>query len=384
MPDARAKADGFPSGRGIGLPRLFGIEVRIDYSWFIVFGLVLWTLAAGYFPQTFPGQEKLVYWVMGLVSAVLLFGSVLAHELSHAVVAQREGLQVPRVTLFIFGGIAHLGRDPASPGAEFRIAVIGPVTSFVLAGVFWGLSLILAPMSEIVGETCFYLAAANFLLAVFNLIPGFPLDGGRVLRAWLWHRWNDLRRATRIVTRIGRGMGMGLILLGILELVGGMVVGGLWLIFIGLFLRQAAESSFQMVALQHALRGVAVSEIMRKDPVGVSPNISLDDLVNDYFYHYRFTSFPVVDDGRLVGMVHINQVKDAPKDRWGQTPVRATMTPASETAAVTPDEDSFEAFRKMSQTGRQKIPVVQDGRLVGMLTARDILELLQIKSDLAA
>lgn len=370
-------------GRGIGLPRILGIEVRLDYSWFIVFGLVLWTLASGYFPRTFPGQGTAVYWIMGLASAVLLFASVLAHELSHAVVAQREGLPVPRITLFIFGGMAHLSGEPPGPGAEFRIAVVGPISSFVLAGVFWGLSRLAASTSLIVSETFFYLGAANFILAVFNLIPGFPLDGGRVLRAWLWQRWRDLRRATRVVARIGRGMGTALMVLGVLEFLSGAFVGGLWSIFIGLFLRQAAQSSYQVTALRELLQGVSVAEIMRAEPISVSGSLPLDRLVSDYFYRHHFSSFPVTEDGRLTGLVHINQVKQTPQERWAGVTVEEVMTPAAEGATVEPEDPAFDALQCMSERGRQKIPVVKKGRLVGMVTSQDILELFRIKSDLA-
>lgn len=376
------KAKQFPGASSFGLLRVLGVEVHIDYSWFIIFGLVLWTLAAGYYPQTFPGQETVVYWGMGLVSAVLLFGSVLAHELSHAVVARSEGLPVPRITLFIFGGMAHLTREPAGPQAEFRIAAIGPLSSFVLAGLFWALSQATTGLGDIVSRTLWYLAVANLILAVFNLVPGFPLDGGRVLRAWLWNRWNDLRRATAVVARIGRGTGTALILLGILEVLVGAIVGGLWMVFIGLFLRQAAESGYKMTALQELLRDVSVAEIMRTDPVEVSEDLTLDRLVGDYFYRYRFSSFPVTRGERLAGLVHINQVKEVPQERWAATRVSDVMTPDGEVATVVPEEGAFEAFRRMTQSGRQKIPVTQGGRLVGMLTARDILELFRIKSDL--
>jgi Zn-dependent protease len=298
-------------------------------------------------------------------------------------VARREGLPVPRITLFIFGGVAHLGREPSGPRSEFRIAVVGPLASLVLAGLFYGLSQLSSPRSDILGQTFWYLGAANFILAAFNLIPGFPLDGGRVLRAWLWHRWNDLRRATRVVTRIGRGMGTALILLGILQLLAGLLVGGLWLVFIGLFLRQAAESSYQMTALQELLRGVSVAEMMHQDPISVGEDLSLDQLVNDYFYRYRFTSFPVTHTDSLTGLVHINQVKDVPRERWSSTRVVEVMTPREKISTVTPEEEAFHAFRQMMQSGRQKIPVVRDGRLKGILTARDFLELLRIKTDLA-
>lgn len=369
--------------RGFNLPRILGIEVRIDYSWFIIFGLVLWTLAVGYYPQTFPGQGQWTYWGMGLMSALLLFASVLAHELSHAVMARRHGLPVPRITLFIFGGVAHLSREPLGPRGEFLIAGVGPLTSIVLGTAFWGLSGLTAATSEILSRTFFYLALANWLLAAFNLLPGFPLDGGRVLRSLLWQRWANLRRATRAAARAGRVTGGVLIALGLFEiLLLHAFLGGVWMIFIGLFLRQAAASSYQMTALQEMLRDVTVAEIMQPRPVSVLEDLSLDHLVEEFFYRYRFTSFPVERGGQLTGLVHINQVKEVPQAQWWQKRVGEVMTPREKFLEVEPGAPAFQAFRQMTQAGMKKLPVTHQGQLVGIITARDILELFRIKSDL--
>jgi Zn-dependent protease/CBS domain-containing protein len=369
-------------GRGFNLPRLFGVRVRIDYSWFIVFGLLLWMLADNYYPQTFPGQGQLTYWGMGLVSALLLFASVLAHELSHAVAARRYGLPVPGITLFIFGGVAQLGREPVAPKAEFWIAAVGPITSILLGTLFLLARHFIHPGIDIVSETLFYLGLANLTLAGFNLLPGFPLDGGRVLRAWLWQRWKNLYRATRAAARAGRLTGAALMALGLLQIFIGAFVGGIWMIFIGLFLRQAATSSFQMTSLEEMLRDVPVSEIMQRNPVSVPEQLPLDRLVEDFFYRYRFTSFPVERNAELVGLIHINQVKEVPRTDWPLRVVSEVMSPRATVVIVAPEDSAIEAFRQMSQTGASKLPVAADGRLVGIVTARDILQLFRIKSDL--
>lgn len=372
-------------GRGFNLPRILGIEVRIDYSWFIVFGLLLWTLADGYYPQTFPGQGHLTYWAMAVVSALLLFASVLAHELSHAVMARRHGLPVPRITLFIFGGVAQLGREPPGPRAELLIAGVGPLTSVVLGAVFLVLAELLHAHADIVSHTLIYLGIANIILALFNLLPGFPLDGGRVLRAWLWQRWANLRRATRAAARVGRLTGMALIVFGFLQIfqvLPGSLLGGMWMVFIGLFLQQAASSSYEITALEDVLRDVTVGEIMRENPVSVPEDLPLDRLVEDYLYRYRFASFPVECEARLTGLVHINQIKDIPREEWPVRVVGDVMSPLEAILVVSPEESAVEAFRQMTQSGAHKVPVARSGQLVGIITARDILQLFRIRSDL--
>lgn len=373
-----------PFGGGFNLPRILGIRVRIDYSWFVVFALLLWTLAEGYFPQAYPGQEKLTYWGMGLVSAVLLFVSVLIHELSHAVVARRYGLPVPGITLFIFGGVAQLGQEPPGPRAEFWIAAVGPITSILLGGLFLASAELIHARYDIASHTLFYLFVANLVLAGFNLLPGFPLDGGRVLRAWLWGRWANLHRATRAAARAGRLTGAGLMVLGLAQifLLPGAFVGGAWLMLIGLFLRQAAASSYQMTAIEEMLRDITVGELMHAPPVSVPADLPLDKLVEDFFYRYRFTSFPVERDSELLGLVHINQVKGIPPREWATRAVHEVMSPKESLLVVAPEDPAIDVFRQMSQTGMSKVPVVEGGHLVGLVAVRDILQLFRIKSHL--
>ncbi|MFQ5817686.1 MAG: site-2 protease family protein [Terriglobia bacterium] len=370
-------------GRGFNLPRILGIEIRIDYSWFIIFGLLVWMLAHRWYPQTFPGQWSGTYWGMGLVSALLLFASVLVHELSHAVVARRYGLPVPRITLFIFGGVAQLGHEPLTPRAELFIAGIGPITSIVLGTLFLTLREAINGTNSIVSHTLFYLGVVNLVLAAFNLLPGFPLDGGRVLRAWLWQRWANLHRATRVAASIGRLTGFGLIGLGLVEIIFlRALVGGIWMILIGLFLRQAATSSYQMTALEDMLHGIRVAEIMHERPVSVAEDLPLDRLVEEFFYRYRFTSFPVERDTQLAGLVHMNQVKEIPRAQWPLRRVAEVMSPRAAIPVATPEQPVAEAFRQMTLAGKHKLPVTEHGRLVGIVTVRDILQLFRIRSDL--
>jgi Zn-dependent protease/CBS domain-containing protein len=371
-------------GRGVRLAKIFGIELWIDYSWLVIFALLLWSLADSYFPHEYPGLGTVAYWIMGAVSAVLLFVCVLLHELSHSYVAQKSGIAVPKITLFIFGGVAQISQEARSAKTEFNIAVVGPISSFVLAAIFW----ILAKSDFASADKRFlaifnYLAFINIALVIFNMIPGFPLDGGRILRAYLWNRWQDVRKATYTVSQIGSGFGIGLMLLGLISVFLGNLIGGIWFIFIGMFLNQAAKSGYQMTVLHDALSGVKVKNIMTSDVISVPESISLHDLVQNYFYRYLFVSFPVVnDEGQLVGMVSVNQVKDVPKDSWYEKKVMDIMIKASEIQVLSPNAEAWGTLSLLMRNEFGKIPVVDGGRLVGIITRRDIMTRLMIKSDL--
>jgi Zn-dependent protease/CBS domain-containing protein len=371
-------------GRGIRLGRISGIEIWVDYSWSIVFILVLWSLAAGYFPQEYPGWEPATYWVMGAVAAILLFICVLLHELSHSFVAQKSGIAVPRITLFVFGGVAQISEEARSAKAEFNIAVAGPVCSLVLALVFWVSSKSDLIISDKRLLAIFdYLAFINIALVVFNMIPGFPLDGGRILRAYLWSRWQDMRRATYTVSQIGSGFGIGLILLGLVYFFRGNLIGGAWFIFIGMFLNQAAKSGYQMTVLRDVLSGVRVKDVMSSNVISVPSSISLNELVHDYFHRHLFMSFPVVNErGDLIGMVSVKQVKDVPQDLWHEKRVEGIMIRDSEIKTLSPDDEALRAFNLLMKNELGRLPVVSREKLVGIITRRDIITLLTIKSDL--
>jgi Zn-dependent protease len=346
-------------GRGIKLTKIFGIEIWVDYSWLIVFALVMWSLAGGYFPHEYPGLGVTTYWIMGAVSAILLFICVLLHELSHSYVAQKSGIMVPRITLFIFGGVAQISEEPKSAKTEFNIAVVGPICSFILAVIFWILAKSdFATTDKRLFAIFDYLAFINIALVVFNMIPGFPLDGGRILRAYLWNRWQDAKKATYTVSQIGSGFGIALILLGLFSFFFGNLIGGIWFIFIGMFLNQAAKSGYQMTLLRDILSGVKVKNVMTSNVISVPESLSLNDLVQDYFYHYLFVSFPVVSDvGQLIGMVSIKQVKDVPKDSWHEKKVGDIMVKASEIRVLSPNDEALGALNLLMRNELGRVPV---------------------------
>ncbi|MBI2486388.1 MAG: site-2 protease family protein [Deltaproteobacteria bacterium] len=371
-------------GNGVKLTKIFGIELWIDYSWLIVFILVMWSLASGYFPHEYPGLGKTTYWIMGAVSAILLFVCVLLHELSHSYVAQKSGIAVPKITLFIFGGVAQISEEPRSAKTEFNIAIAGPICSFMLAVIFWILAKSdFASDDKRLFAVFNYLAFINIALVVFNMIPGFPLDGGRILRAYLWNRWQDVKKATYIVSQIGSRFGIALMLLGLVSIFFGNLIGGIWFIFIGLFLNQAASSGYQMTILRDVLSGAKVKNIMTSNVISVPESLSLNDLVQNYFYHYLFVSFPVVSDGgQLVGMISIKQVKDLPKDSWHEKKVGDIMVKAPEIPVLSPDDEALSALNLLMRNELGRIPIVDTGKLVGIITRRDIMTFLMIKSDL--
>ncbi len=371
--------------RGLHLLRIAGIQIIIDYSWFIIFFLVIYSMAESYFPQTQKHYTAPQYWTMGLVAATLLFSSVLLHELAHSFVAIRYGIQVLSIRLFIFGGLAQVSREPRTGRHEFLIALAGPAASMALAFFFalcYG-ALYFGGGSRAAGAVAGYLALSNVLLAVFNLIPGFPLDGGRILRAILWDRWDDIARATKVVSQIGNAFALFLIILGALQFfLTQSLVSGLWFIFIGLFMKQSAVGSYQAVVVKQALAGVQIRQIMTENVVAVDWLVPVDELVRDYIYKHQFTNFPVFNREEFIGMVSLADVKTVPKELWGFKQVRDIMTPADQVPSLNPNEDATEALARMVTDDLGRMPVVEDGRLVGIVSRRDIMNLFKIKSDL--
>jgi Zn-dependent protease/predicted transcriptional regulator len=370
--------------KGLQLLRIRGIPVLIDYSWFVIFFLVMFTMAESYFPREHAHYSPPQYWVMGAVAAVLLFVSVLVHELAHAFVAVRNGIRVLSIRLFIFGGVAQVSSEPQNGRHEFLIALAGPAASMALA-VFFGFVFggsVLTGLG-VVSAIAWYLAGANLLLAVFNMIPGFPLDGGRILRAILWDRWNDVARATKVVSRFGNAFALFLIALGVLQLfLTDRLISGLWLVFIGLFMKQSAVGSYQAVALKQALTGVQIRQIMTANPVTVDWLLSIEELVRDFIYRHQFMSFPVFNRDEYVGMVSLDDVKQVPKELWTFKQVRDVMMPAELVPVLHPWEDATDVLARMVTEDRGLMPVVEGGRLVGIVSRRDILNLFKIKTDL--
>lgn len=374
--------------RRLYLFRVFGIPIRLHYTWFFIFVLFAWLLASAYYPPRFPEWSPIVFWVAGILSAFLLFASVLLHELAHSWVALRSGIGIRSITLFLFGGLAQMSRPPPDPKAEFRIAIAGPCASLVLAAFFLILSVLLP---SVPGPVFAYLGVANLVLGLFNLVPGLPLDGGRVLRALLWRWKGDLKWATKIPSRAGKVMGLAIIGLGFFSIFAGVgegakmdvLPGGIWLIFIGFFLLQAAEATYRQVLLQTALSGTKVRQIMRLDVPAVPPHLTIADLVSDYFLKHGHTGFPVGSETELLGMITLADVKKAPRDEWATVLVKDVMTPLDRVTVLEADEDAVHALQQMVKGGNTSFPVVDAGRPVGMMTREDILQLLKIKTHLA-
>ena len=368
----------------ITLFTLLGFEVRVDLSWVLLAVLLTWTLAAGLFPHYYPGLTPAAYWSMGAVGAAGMFFSIIFHELSHSLVARHYGLPMGGITLFLFGGVAEMKDEPASPRVEFLMAIAGPIASVILGAAFHilriGAGAAGAPPA--IDGVLFYLGTINFVLAIFNMVPAFPLDGGRVLRAILWHRTGSLRKATRTSARIGSGFGVVLILLGLLNVVQGNFVGGMWWFLIGLFVRNAAAMSYQQVLVHQGFEGLPVRRVMNAKPVSVAPLLPIADLVNDYFYRYYYKTFPVVEGSRLVGYVSAREVKAVPRERWPFVTAADILVRCSPDNTVRPETDALEAVQLMNRTGNSRLLVAEGERLVGIISLKDMMNYLFLKMEL--
>jgi Zn-dependent protease/CBS domain-containing protein len=332
----------------------------------------------GYFPRVLPDLPALAYWATGLLAALLLFVSVLLHELSHSLVAIGQGLSVRGITLHVFGGVSHLEDEPPSPRAEFLIAAVGPLTSFAIAAVLWAVGasgLIEAGWAR---ATAGYLVFINVAVGVFNLIPGFPLDGGRLLRAALWRWQGTLPRATWIASRVGVFFAFGLMGLGLVEILGGAVVSGFWLILIGLFLRASADASYSQTALREALSRLRVADIMARDVVSVSPATSVDDLVGTFWSHH-FTSFPVVEGPLVRGIVSLKQVGGLPADQRRGLRAGDVMRPLTDDLVVSPRDSVYLALARASANGLGRLAVLDGSRLVGYVSLKDVAHVLALR-----
>jgi Zn-dependent protease len=371
-------------GKRITLFKLFGFEVGMDFTWFILAILITWTLAVGVFPKWYPELSTEAHWWMGVAVAIVVFFAIVFHELSHSLIARRYGLPIKGITLFIFGGVAQMEEEPSGPKAEFFMAIAGPIASLILAAVFYGFAALAMSLewSQAVWGTIRYLFQINLILAVFNLIPAFPLDGGRMLRAGLWARKGDLRRATRQATRIGNGFGLGLIFLGVVNVLVGNFIGGMWWFLIGLFLRNAANLSYQQVVVRRILEGVPVRRIMTKNPVSVPPSLSVSELVDDYFYKHYHKLFPVIEGEKLTGCISVKDVKGKPQERWSEFTVGDIMRSCSAENTVPSDTDAMDVLSLMNRTGNSRLLVTENGRLAGIIALKDMLGFLSIKIDL--
>lgn len=370
-----------PKG-GIPIGRLFGISLVVHYSWFFIFALVTWSLTTGYFPVAYPDWSLTASIIASLVTSLLFFASVLAHEMMHSIVAKSAGIPVNSITLFIFGGVAEISEEPREPKVELKIALAGPLTSIVLGAFFIGIWLILPAGLEWLIAISFWLGWINLVLAGFNLLPGFPLDGGRVLRSILWWRSGDLNHATRWAANIGRGLGFAFIFGGVWLLISGAFINGLWLAFIGWFLINAATRSYQQSALQHRLQGHKVREIMNRNCTAVPPDISIDRLVNDYFLPLGNRCLVVSEGSRTQGVVSFQNVRALPRRQWAGKTVADVMTPLDKIKQVSPDDDLATVFAVLAEQGINQLPVVENGNIIGMVGRDNLVSFMNTRDGL--
>lgn len=364
--------------------RVAGIAIRVDASWIVLAVLVTWSLAASFFPAQYRGLARGTYWTMGAIGALGLFASILFHELSHALIACRRGVKMNGITLFIFGGVAEMESEPEDARTELLTAIAGPAATVVLIAVLWPLAS-LATLQEwplLVRATLSYLATINLVLLIFNAIPAFPLDGGRVLRAVLWSRRGDIRAATKTASSIGSGFGLLLIVLGVFRVVSGDFIGGMWSFLIGSFLRTAAVATYQQTLLRESLRGSTVREFMKADVVTVPREIPVRELVDDYVYKHHYRMFPVLSNGRLTGCVSTRDVAKLPRQEWDQQPVGAIASACTPEMTVTADTDAVDALARMHRARQSRLLVMDGDRLAGILTLKDLLRFLALRIEL--
>lgn len=372
-------------GPRIPLFRVFGFRIAIDLSWFLLVVLITWSLAEGVFGQPPHSFDSTTRWVLGAVGALGLFISIVLHELGHALVARTQGVEMKGITLFIFGGVAEMGDEPPTASAEFLVAIAGPLVSVIIGLLMLGASALTLALDgpATVGAVTQYLGFINLVLVVFNMIPAFPLDGGRVLRAAIWRKTGDLRRATRITSAIGGGFGMFLIALGLFSAISGALIAGVWWFVLGMFLRGAANMSMQHVLLRQHLAGEPVSRFMTANPQTVPPDLTISDLVEGYIYRRQHKLYPVIEGGRLVGCVTINAVRALDPDRWRDTRVGEVMETPGDANSIRAGADAMQALSRLRERGLSRLMVVDDrGDLVGVLALRDLLGFFSMKLDL--
>ena len=367
-------------GKSIRLFNILGFEIKIDLSWFFIVVLVVWSLGKSYFPATLPGLESRDYLVMAVIGAFGLFFSIIFHELHHSIVARHYGIPIRGITLFIFGGVAEMESEPPDWKSELYMAIAGPISSLYLGGIFFAAAPWLP--GDIYREVFRYLGTINIILAVFNMIPAFPLDGGRVFRAILWNMKGNLKWATGVAARSGNMFGTIFMIMAAFQLFGGMIVGAVWWFLIGLFLKNASNMSVQQQILKETFMGEPVIRFMTPDPVTVSPGITVREFVDNYVFKSHHKLYPVVQNGLLLGCVLVKDIKNLPSDDWNRIYLADILEKTGQANTISPATDSMEALGFMNSSGRSRLMIAENGILAGILTLKDILELLTLKIDL--
>ncbi len=372
---------------GFNLGKIFGIQVRLHYSWFIIFILITWGLVASYFPATHPTWSLTTKIAAGIITSLLFFASVLAHELAHSLVGRANGVPVKSITLLIFGGVAEMTKEVTKASAELKMAIAGPACSLAIGGLFGLIWFLTRNTLEPLAAMSYYLAFINVVLAVFNMIPGFPLDGGRVFRSILWRATGNYGRASRIAAQLGRGIAYAFILGGILIIFlrpfgASSWFNGLWLAFIGWFLNNAASASYRQVQWREALHGLTASQMMTSDYIIVPPSITINQLVQEHVIPKGHHLFLVTEEDRFKGIVTLQNIKPIPQSKWDTTQVEKIMVPADRLKVASPDLDGLSVVERMDENGINQMPVVSEGRVIGLVTRDNLLRFFRTRAEL--
>ncbi len=369
--------ESFLRSGSLKIATILGIPLRVHFSWLIIFGIISWSLSTFYFPDAAPEFPALSYWIAGIIASLTLFLSVVMHELAHSIVALKYKLSIINITLFIFGGVAQMKGEPSHPNAEFKIAIAGPMTSFFLAMIFFIMYLLI---ENLIARALFqYLSQVNLILGFFNLIPGFPMDGGRVIRAYIWNKTGDFFHATRKASNYGQKIAFFFIIVGLFSLFAG-IPSGLWLMIVGWFLYTAAQSSYQQASLQETLNGIQVKDIMVKDIVFMPPDITIDNAVYDHFLRYGFGGFPVIDKDNIYGFITLKEIKDVPRERWNVVKVSEICKPHEQKLEISEKDSAIKALELMINEDAGRLIVKDGDKLVGLITRNGIAQYVQIMS----
>jgi len=369
-------------GSAFNLGKIFGIQFRLHYTWFVIFILITVTLSWQYLPSVYPAWSELTYWLAGIFTSLVFFASVVAHELAHSLVGRANDIPVKSITLFIFGGVAQMTREAPRHGAELKMAAAGPVCSLVIGGLFFGVYFLVRGISEPIAAMAVWLAQVNVVLAVFNMIPGFPLDGGRVFRSLLWRFSGNYRRSTRIATIVGQGIGYLFILGGLflIFIYPQQWFNGLWLAVVGWFLGNTASASYRQARWQETLQKITAVEIMTSDCPLVPSNVTVDRLAQDYILARGYQCFMVVDDGELKGVLTLRDIKSVAKSKWEITRLIEVMTPLERLKIVSSDQEALGILEQMDESNISQMPVVRDGKIIGMVTRDNLTRFLRARS----
>jgi Zn-dependent protease/CBS domain-containing protein len=370
-------------GSGFNLGKIFGIQFRLHYTWFFIFLLITVSLSWQVFPVFYPGWSQLLYWSVGIATSLLFFASVLAHEMAHSLVGRANGIPIKSITLFIFGGMAQMTREATRAGAEFKMAAAGPACSLAIGGIFALVWFLTQDIMEPLSAMAFYLAQINVLLAAFNLIPGFPLDGGRIFRSLMWRFSGNYQRSTRIATRVGQGVAYSFMLGGILLMV--LLhewLGGLWIIFIGWFLQNAASTSYRQTKWRQALSGLTASQIMTSDYIEVPPELTVSELVKGYVLPRGHSFFIVTSESGVKGILSLSNIKSVPRASWDTTQLEKIMLPLDRLKAAHPQQDALSLVEEMDKNEINQMPVVSEGKIIGLITRDSLIRFLRARSEL--